>query len=357
MYRFVSALIIFCFLIASFTMAGVIKESKTTVAFRGFGEFSTHSTVRISGDQKREDTEKDFKGEGFLGGITAKILMSAGKHSGEITRLDAMQMVSMNHEKKEYRVMPIKKLSSGDYTGGGETDAGRDEQPSEEEERSVRIIRSEFKVSDTGERKNINDFPAQKYTILWLTEWENTDSGERGTDSLFTVVWTTKPTADMKAAQEEEMEFQKAYMEKIGLDMDAVYQDMLGMSWLSMFKAMNQNKTGEMDVKDEKALAELKKIEGYPVVIDGGYYMIRPGSEEASSESSPNAGLEQANKMLGGLFGKAMGKKSDSESSKSKSNKAAFTYYTELVKLSTGNVDGEKFTVPADYQNVGEAGE
>lgn len=355
MYRLVPSLIVICFLSASLTMAGVIKESKTTVSFKGFGEFSTHSTVRIAGDQKREDTQKDFKGEGFLGGITAKILMSAGRHSGEITRLDAMQMVSMNHEKKEYHVMPIKEISSGGYTDTGDSEMTGEEQSEEEEDRSFRIIRSEFKVSDTGERKNINDFPAQKYTILWLTEWENTDTGERGTDSLFTVVWTTEPTSDMKAAQEEEMEFQKAYMEKIGLDMDAVYQDMLGMSWLSMFKAMNQNKTGEMDIRDETALAELNKIKGYPVVIDGGYYMIRPGSEEASPESSPNAGLEQANKVLGGLFGKAMGKKSDSESSKSK--KAAFTYYTELVKLSTGNVDGERFKVPADYQNVGEATE
>jgi hypothetical protein len=98
---FFSVLIIF-FLLNQLS-AGVIKESKSSVSFGGFGKFITHTKAKIDGLQKREDTQKDFKGEGFMGSLMSQMFAKTG-NTGEITKLQEMKIYHTKSEECSFGI-------------------------------------------------------------------------------------------------------------------------------------------------------------------------------------------------------------------------------------------------------------
>lgn len=329
-------------------LAGVIKENKSSVTFKGFGEFRTHSRVTIDKLTKLEDDQKSFKGRNFLGNITAKLILRPG-HTGTLTDLQQMKAFELNHDKKEYRELPIEKLKL-DQTEGGEApeEQEMEYEQSDQDSSDVRIIRQVFRVTDTGQEKNINNFPCNLFTILWVTEWENVNTMERGTDSLFTEVWTTKTTAEMEQARQQEMEFSRVYLEKIGIDLDQEQYDMLGMNWLNMFRALSQSRNENERFEDKSWVEEMQKIEGYPVLIDGNYFAIRPQQKQQQpAEAEETTDVRDVKKMFGGFLKKAIKKK---DKPKKKGPEAAFSYRTELVNLQVREVG--PLAVPADYKKI-----
>ncbi len=343
-WHFFSLLIIF-FLLNQLG-AGVIKESKSSVSFGGFGQFTTHTKSKIDGLQKREDTQKDFKGEGFMAGMMSKMFAKTG-NTGEITKLQEMKIYNLNHADKQYYVTPIEKMDWQRMSdeGGREKNAYKEEN---EEENNIKIIRNEFKVTDTGQTKKINQFNCRKYDIMWVSEWENTETGERGTDSLHSIVWTTKLSSQLQKASAEEMNFNKKYMEKIGMPLDEVQNEILGMSWLSMYKNMNHGQGAEYKTDDAAAFKELHKITGYPVVIDGKFYLKRP--KKAGEVQQKEEPVPSLNGLFGGLMKKAMKKKA--EPAPKTGAKMAFSYYTEIVEFKPASVPPKAFQVPAGYTKV-----
>jgi len=139
----------------------------------------------------------------LLGGTVAKLILKSGEE-GEIIDLPAMSILKMDHKKKEYEVFPIEKIDINKSSNVSESENTSESKEEEKSKSDIRIIRSEFKVTDTGEEQKVNNFPCRKYNILWLTEWESINSEQKGTDSLSTDVWTTKTTTDLKQAQETE---------------------------------------------------------------------------------------------------------------------------------------------------------
>jgi len=316
------------------------KKSKSEVKFNGFGKYTTIETQKITGDKKRTDSDNSFKGEGLTGRIAAKLFLKSGEE-GEIIDLPEMTIYRMDHKKKEYWESKIEKMEVTEMTQT-EADEPAQEEEYAIEESDIRIIRSVFKVDDTGEKKKVNNFPSEKYTIMWVTEWENIHTSEKGTDSLFTIVWTTLPTNEMEKAQEEEMNFNKAYMESMGMEVDELQNEILGLNWLSILNKMSQKEGGKSSSEPDVA-KEMKKIKGYPVVVDGNYYVIRPG-EKKSEEGE--AEVTDVKKRFGRFAKKAFKKKTK----KKKEIAPAFSYYTELIEFSTLTVSESEFQVPANYK-------
>lgn len=325
---------------------GAEKKSKSEVTFKGFGKFTVDAAEKVSADKKRSDSKTNFKGKGLMGGLAGKLLLRSGEE-GEIIDLNAMSIYKMNHKEKEYQVMPIEKLKMPESAEGEDNGKTPAEEPGQNEakESDVRVVRSEFKVTDTGEAKTINNFPCRRFNILWLTEWESVSSGVRGIDSLSTDVWTTALTADLQQAQEEEMQFSRAYMEKLGIDMDQMQQAILGTNWMSILNQLNQSPDNPQ-AEDSRISDEMKKIEGYPVLIDGKYFAIRPG-EGGDGEQQPEEAEEDVNpkKMFGGFAKKLMKKKEAP-----KELEPAFAYYTELLEYKAAQPAESDFTVPANYK-------
>ena len=329
-------------MLSAITFADVIKKTKAEVSFKEFGKFTTEQEISITSDKKLTKSKNKFKGKGVMGSTVGKMFLKSGE-TGEIINLGEMMIYSLNHKKKEYEIRPIEKIMA-DTEEGDVTSVDEDEADVEEEESSIKIIRSEFKVEETGDSKNINDFSCKKYLVSWITEWENLETGEKGTDRLATDVWTTPLTGDLKQAQEQENNFNKEYMKQLGFDVDELQQAILGTNWLSILSSMGKGGAAPQ-AQGSQFSQEMNKIEGYPVVIDGKYFAKREGGEQNEEEEAEAGDVKG---MLGKFAKKAIsGQKKDD-------NEPAFTYYVEVKELKPDNVQDAAFQVPSNYKNKGE---
>lgn len=335
------ALVMIGLLMTGSVFAGVIKKSKIEVSFKDFGKFTSEQSEKLTAEKKLTDSQNKFKGKGIVGKLSGSFFLKSGE-TGEMIILPEMMIYRMNHKKKEYSVEPIEKVSSEEEATeagyGGETEV------EEEGESEIKIIQSEFTVDDTRESKTINDFFSNKYIVNWVTEWENVQTGEKGTDRLVTDVWTTPLTGDLQKARDEEQAFTKAYLKSIGIDADSLQQMILGTNWMALLGSMNKGGQSRRH-KGSNFADEMKKIEGYPIIIDGKYFEKREGGEEeVDAEEDSGGGVKG---MLGGLAKKALKKGSKDE------NEPAFTYYTELIEFSPVSVGDDAFQVPANYKKKG----
>jgi len=340
--------ILLVLLFASFALSGVIRKTQNEVLFKGTGTLIVQTTTKIEGNQSLHDSKKKFKGSGFMGNIMAKTVLRPG-HTAQIVSLDNQMVTHINHNKQTFRTFPLEQIDWEEHEGSTEME---EQERSSEEESNIKIIKNELKVSETGKNKEINNFPSKEYLIIWVMVWEDTETGERGTDSLATNVWATKLTAEMKKAQQEEMDYNIKYAKKIGIDAESRYTEMLGTKWMGMFQALNQSSTTGYEEDTEKWEAELKKIKGYPVLTKGNYYFIREGKEEEPEEKEvkeEKADFRNPEKLFGNIMKKSFGKKESKKKSK-KGPKPDFTYRTELLKLEPAAVPAKAFIAPKNYK-------
>lgn len=325
--------------------AGVVKKSKSDVTFRGFGKFMLTQSEMLTTDQKRTDTKSDFKGQGIVGGLAGKTVLKSGD-TGEILDLPGMSIYSLDNKKKEYTVRPIKNLTeemAGERPGAKEEPEGKEQ----EAESNIKITRNELKVQDTGETATINNFPCKKYTVTWIMEWEDVKTGDKGSSRLESLVWTTPYSSTLEKAREEETQFSRAYLEKMGINMEKMQQDILGTSWLALLNSMSPGQ-GQAQPDTSKFVGEMKKIQGYPVVTDGKYYLTgQKAQAEAEQEEQPKS----VKGVFGGLAKKVL-KKKPSET-QGGAQEPALTYHTEVTELSLADLGANDFQVPAGYKKKG----
>ena len=323
-------------------LAGVVKKTKSDVTFRGFGKFSLAQSEKLTGEQKWADIKSDFKGQGIAGGLAGKTILRPGD-TGEIIDLPQSTVSKLDNKKREYTVGPIEKLKQETEGEKAEAEKETEKEPAES---SIKITKSEFKVEDTGEESTINNFAVRKYLVHWLNEWENTETGDKGSSRLETLVWTTPMNETFQKAQEEEVKFYRAYMEKIGLNVEKTQQDILGTSWLSILDSFGKAK-GQPSRDFSKAAQEMQKIKGYPIVVDGKYFVT---GQKAAGEGA-EGGQEEAQDVkgrIGGLLKKTLKKKpADTTAS---ANEPSLSYYTEVLEISTPDLAAGDFQVPSGYK-------
>ena len=341
------------FLFSALSFSGVIRESKSTVSFKGFGKYVTKTTTEISGNKSLNDSKNSFKGKGFMGGMMARFILKPG-HTADIILLDKKTITQVDHKEKTFRTMAIDAM---DWNHPGTEDASESEEANrEDEDSSIRIIKNEFKVTKTGESKKINGFPGKEYLIYWVLVWEDTESGDRGTDSLSSHVWTTKLTSGMKKAQQEESAFYLKYAKAAGFEMDMRSQEMLGTRWLGMFRGLNHSAGAEKDVDETAWAGEMQKIKGYPVLTNGRYFSFRQENKkeevkEEERDESPD--FTNPKSVFGSIMKSAFKKnKKHKKSKKAKVRKADFSFRTELLKLENTSVPASAFRVPEDYEDL-----
>ncbi|MCJ7582593.1 MAG: hypothetical protein MUP98_18925, partial [Candidatus Aminicenantes bacterium] len=328
-------LFIVCFLLSSSLFAGVVKKTKTNVTFGTFGTFSALLTDKIAIDKKKTESEIAFQGKG-LGGLVMKAFFKQGE-IGEIIDLSTQTIYDLDHKKKTYVQRELEKMKAGEEG----TVSPYQQEGIEETESPIRIIRSEFSVDKTGETKTINNFPCEKFAVSWITEWENIESGQKGMDRLLTDVWTTPSTEKIIQAQQEELNFSKELMLRLGFEYSEVEQDILGTTWMAMFGQMDQQSSSPQKSSADFS-EELRKIEGYPVIIDGKFYSKKEGGEKVAGQEEEGTNVR---KMLGNLAKKTLSKKSEASP-----DEPSFAYYTELLAFSPESVGSEEFHPPAGYK-------
>jgi len=332
MKRF-SHLVLAGLVLAGAARADVVKKAKSEITFKKFGTFATLRTEKISAERKAAESENNFKGKGLVGSLAGKAFLRSGQF-GEIIDLPQMTVTSLDFKRKEYQVRPIQPLSQQT----GQEAEGRTTQQEQAEDKDVKVTRSEFKVQKTGESKTINQFPCEKYAITWLVEWENTRTKEKGSESLNTEVWTTPLTADLKAGREVEFAFAREYSKKIGMSGDLEQQEYLGLNWMAMLGSLDP--TGRRPkLSKPSSASDLKKIQGYPVVVDGKYFTkVEGGTEQAQEE-------EGGRDILGKLAKGVLGGKSKDDSSQ-----PTLSFYSELLEANRADLSPADFQVPANFK-------
>jgi hypothetical protein len=315
----------------------VVKTSKSEIAFKKFGTFSTSVTAKLAGDKMLSETDGTFKGRGLLGNL-AKAFLRSGK-TGELIDLGGQTLTSVDYKKKEYTVTPFAKWAE-DRKKAMDQANPQAEKPAES---GITIIRSEFKVEKSAETKAINGFDCVKYLAALTVEWENVSTREKGADKLETAVWTTPLTADLKTAQAEEMGFYAAFLKGLGMDFDKLEGDILGTEWLTLMASLDPMGGGARMKPDKAAVAaQMKKIEGFPIVVDGKYYPApRPKAAEQAEESGGGVGG-----ALGRLGKSILSKKPDPEEEKA----PALAFYSEIISVNTAAVDPATLQTPANFK-------
>lgn len=360
MLRFMITLFILAIFVLS-SPAGVIKETKSSVRFAEFGDYITKTTTKIQDMQRLDQSDNEFKGKGLMGNITARFILKPGS-SAEWVNLPEMQMYSMDHKRKEYRVRPIEKVKLDrlvDYDEEEKVDEY--DQPESETSSTIQITRNEFKVDVTGEKKTINNFPSQKYVAIWIVEWEDTETNDKGKDSLQTIIWTTPMSDDLKQAQEEEMRFNREYLTQMGLDMETIADEVLGTRWMHLFRQLSRSRTGQFDDETPQFVQEMEKIEGYPVLTDGKYFFTREGESyqttappEKEEEEKTEINPRDPRGTFGGLMKKAIKKKVEpkKETTSASGPLPAFSFYTEVLSFKAKSLNPADFGVPAGYKKI-----
>lgn len=325
--------LIVLFAATSVFAGGVVKKTKYEIEFGKFGTFSNVQTEMISRLKKATDSDSEFKGKGLLGKLAGKFALRSGEET-RIFNLSEMTETEIDHRKKTYTVQPIEKYSPEDVE---EPDEYEEETEMGEEESDIKIIRNEFSVDKTGESRTINGFPSQKYAVTWILEWENIRTGEKGTNRLLTDIWTTPLTGDLQKGREIEQEFSREHMQRMGVDLQELQEEMLGTNWLSIFSRMDSQSQAP-DPDASRFADEMGKIEGYPVVIDGKYFTETEGGPQEEEESG-----------IGGLLG-GLAKKAIKKDKKDDPDQPALSYYIELLEYQTTGIPETEFQPPAGYQ-------
>jgi len=327
-------------LLAGIASAGVVKATKSEITFKGFGTFRLEQTETIGGQRRLGNMNSEFKGKGLLGGLAAKTILRPGQID-EIYDLPGRTIYQITPKRKEYTSQAIESWAE---TQKKALAGGDEKAPAEKTESDVKIVRSEFKVEDTGEARTFGAFPCRKYQVLWTVDWENVKTGEKGSDRLVTAVWTTPPNDETRKALAEEAAFYKSYMAAVGLNSEKLSQDVLGTQWMAVLGSFDPAGGGSRPAgPDAAAVArEMKKIEGYPIVTDGQYFPA-PRAQAAQAEEKGGGGLGGA---LGKLGAGLMKKKPDPAQEKA----PALAFYTEVLSLSVRAVDESAFRVPEGFK-------
>jgi len=229
----------------------VVREIKTD-GIQGFGGSTKVTQTWISGAKQREQDVVDKKNTSFL----AKMAIN---DQVQITRYDKKVLWVVDDKRKRYTEISLVSPES-EAASESEPTSSDSEQP---EKPTSRVSKAEFKVQAGGNKKTINGFPCQDFTITSLLEIEDLETREKSGMKMTTHLWTTPETGAVAKLQQAETGLAKARAQAYGMTDSPIDMKVMGGAMLAALLG-----SGEKELS--KALsgmsAEMKKVKGYPIV-------------------------------------------------------------------------------------------
>lgn len=327
-----------------------------TGGFGGIGASESSQVAKISGIKKRE--KGATKMTGSFGKLVTK--MAGEMESDSITDINRDAIWSLDHKNKSYTEQ---KISATEALIPKEDKSQKVEKPEKKEEPKVRVIRNEFSVKATGEKKTINGYDCTKYALTWLVETEDLETKERAKNIMTTELWNTPETKEIKQLQDEENAFNLAYLKKLGLERSAEEMQKFGLAMMGGMLGGDE-KTMEKNAKELKG--KLSEIKGYPIATSVKWEhqsdpMKKKEAEEAEVEEEPSEDTDESEGGIGGFMSglakKAMKdkmkeKEKAKEAEKKEKENVVFDSYTEIRKITSSNISQTEFEIPAGYKPV-----
>jgi hypothetical protein len=320
-----------------------VERTMKSAGFGGFGASDSTMVEKTSGLRQRQVSA--MKMTGFIG------KMAGDLGSDEITDIQKDVVWKLDHKKKTYTESKITQPLPQKEQGTG----GRAERAEKKEKPTVRVVRNEITVKETGEKKTIGEYACEHYVITWVVETENIETKERGESTMITDLWTTPETAEIKQLQKEEREYTQAWLKKIGWDLTDKEAQQMG---LSMVGALIGGDEASFKKGAKEVAEKMAKIHGYPIAT-GIKWLVRNSGGSAAKEGGGESaeGVPDISKGFGGLMS-ALGKKvaksggESAGSSDAGGPKPVFDTYMEIRKISTASLPDADFAPPAGYKKV-----
>jgi hypothetical protein len=270
-----------------------------------------HEIDYFKGTLKRTDSKMKLTGKVFGMWLRPKDLST-------IYRVDRDLIWEINRTKKTYIERPIS-LSQGDEEAAPKQGEGaaKADKPAGERQAEVRVVRSEFEIQKTGAKNIINGFDCRRYVLTWLIETENVKTGDRKKSIMTGDFWNTLEDGNVKDLMAAEDSFNRAYLEKLGLDMTPDDMKRFGLEVLGGLLWAEG-----MDLKKE-----MTKMEGYPIVTSIAW--VKEGDREAKVEREGEGSVQLPK---GGNF------------------QTIFQFHTEIKEIETSPFPESHFEVPKEYK-------
>jgi len=247
------AILIFGMLSASASADIMVSREVKFDGIQGMGASTKTTQTWFSGNRQREQDIADKKATSFL----AKL---ASNDKVRITRLDKKVMWIVDDPKKRYQEVSLTTTPTESKSESDPTDGSDPEKPGKP---TSRVSKAEFKVVAGGQKKTINGYPCQDYTLTALIEIEDLESHEKSGLKMITTLWTTPETGPIAKLQQEETAYAKAWAQAIGGAAHSSDMQVMGSAMMAGLMG-----TGEKELS--KALAgmpaEMKKVKGYPIL-------------------------------------------------------------------------------------------
>jgi len=311
-----------------------IESIMKTDGFKGMGASEGTVIKRYQGDRMSASTISKF-----TGAILSKI--AGGGESITITRLDKGVYWNLDPKNKTYTEKAIEPFKMGEP-----------KEQAAKEKHKTRVTKSEVTVKKTGASETINGFPCEEYLLTWLLEMEDLETKAKTRSTMTTNLWTTPETTAIRNVQAEELQFNKAYAHKLGIDLSQEETKRLGIEALG---AMSGASGEEMGKGVKRLQEEMSKVKGYPIRSVVNWTMEGDKAAAGAKEEAPSSGsISDIQKSVGGFLGGLAGKvtqKMGGEKPSSTGGKegAFFSSMTEVKAIHVNSISSDVFEIPAEY--------
>ncbi len=331
---------IFIFLtIYAMAFADLKEEFVAHISFSGLGSMKYSAISYYKGEWKKDHSVTKFKSKGFLGKIAAKLLSNDGKET--IYDLKKKVIYDLDLADETYTERDISKFEAP-FTESDKQEVEIEQGEESEEDKSYKVLREVFKVIDKNEDKKINNFDTHHYIIYYVSEVQDLETKKIRTDSMFIDLYNSNDIDLFKKVSEEKKKFYVPYYKLLGLEYKKqdYYDQIFGKSWFGYLNSINKGEKTE-SVKYDNEIEELKKIKGYPILINGAFF--HKGDDKSQSEDKG---------FSGGFSG--LVKKISKEKNKKGQNgyKKLFSYKYELINISFDNIDDKEFEIPNNFDKM-----
>jgi hypothetical protein len=166
---------------------------------------------------------------------------------------------------------------------------------------------------------------------------------------MFVSLFTSDNKDIFDKSSKEKEAFNTEFSKLMGLEdfHNQLDEKILGLQWLKIMNSMDvksQNNESQIDY------SQLKKISGYPIVIDGHFFTKTFDPNKKAEETAAEDNSPAVPTSLGGLLSKAKKKVVKEPPKPAGGFNETLSYYIETVSIKFDSLTDTDFNVPAGFK-------
>ena len=274
-------------------------------------------------------------------------------HTADIFRLDETKAYKVNFDKQAYWECGVESCPSVLNLIRAASDSSADDRkedhydPNGTAECPLHMTKHGFTVTNTGQAKTLNGYPAHLYRATWNLVYEDT-AHRQDVNKLQIDFWITPATGEMKQVWAIHQKATDTYIKEAHLQNNPLAK-FLPEDVFRALSAFSGDTDSSKQAWHNDVSRKLARIKGYPLSIDLNWYVQGNACPDDSGQTADAAGAATdptgaLESMAGKLFGNAV--KSHFEP---KADKPVFHYLFQVQSAKVEPVHDSVFEVPKGF--------